>query len=129
MEPHLGRRKPTILYEYPSDLAALAELKKDDDRFAERFEFYVEGLELGDAYTELTDWEEQLARFELEEAERSRLGKIAHPIDMDFIEALKVGMPRAGGIAVGVDRLIMLFADASDIADTLFFPAKDLFQT
>ena len=129
VEPHLGRRKPTILYEYPSDLAALAELKKDDDRFAERFEFYVEGLELGDAYTELTDWEEQLARFELEEAERSRLGKIAHPIDMDFIEALKVGMPRAGGIAVGVDRLIMLFADASDIADTLFFPAKDLFQT
>ncbi len=129
IEPHLGRGKPTIICEYPSDLAALAKLKTGDDRFAERFEFYIEGLELGDAYSELTDWEEQLARFELEEAERKRLDKVEHPIDMDFIEALKVGMPRAGGIAVGVDRLIMLFADASDIADTLFFPAKDLFDS
>lgn len=128
IEPHLGRGKPTIIYDYPASQAALSRKKKSDPRFAERFEFYIEGLELGDAYSELTDWEEQLARFKEEEAERKRLGKVMHPMDMDFIEALKTGMPPAGGIAVGVDRLIMLFADATDIADTLFFPAKDLFE-
>lgn len=127
VEPHLGRGKPTILYDYPAAVAALSRTKKSDPRFAERFEFYIEGLELGDAYTELTDWKEQLARFKLEDEERRRQGKVEHPIDMDFIEALKAGMPLAGGIAVGVDRLIMLFADVTDIADTMFFPARELF--
>lgn len=126
VEPHLGRGRPTILYDYPIALAALSQKKKSDPRFAERFEFYIEGLELGDGYSELTEWKEQLARFQSEYEERKRLGKVEHPIDMDFIEALKAGMPKSGGIAVGVDRLIMLFADARDIADTLFFPAKEL---
>ena len=99
-----------------------------DPRFAERFEFYIEGLELGDAYSELTDAEEQLMRFKDEAAERKRLKKISHPVDMDFIEALWVGTPASGGIAVGVDRLIMLFADVVDIADTLFFPSGDLLK-
>lgn len=128
IEPKLGRGKPSIIYEYPAVLAALSRRKKSDPRFAERFEFYIEGLELGDAYSELTDWREQLERFEEEKNERRRLGKVDHPIDYDFIDALKTGMPPAGGIAVGVDRLIMLFADAKDIADTMFFPAKDLFD-
>ncbi len=128
VEPKLGRGKPTILYDYPIAVAALSRKKRSDPRFAERFEFYIEGLELGDAYSELTDWKEQLARFRLEDGERKRLGKVGHPIDMDFIDALKAGMPRAGGIAVGVDRLIMLFADVTDIADTLFFPAGELFD-
>lgn len=128
VEPNLGRGKPTIIYEYPASLAALARTKPGDPRFAERFEFYIEGLELGDAYSELIDWKEQLARFHEEEKERKRLGKVDHPVDMDFIEALKIGMPESGGIAVGVDRLIMLFADVTDIADTLFFPMRDLFE-
>jgi lysyl-tRNA synthetase class 2 len=128
IEPKLGRGKPTIIYEYPAALAALSRRKKSDPRFAERFEFYIEGLELGDAYSELTDWREQQRRFEEEQDERRRLGKTDHPIDSDFIDALKAGMPDAGGIAVGVDRLIMLFADVRDIADTMFFPAKDLFS-
>lgn len=128
IEPRLGRGKPTIVYDYPVALAALSQKKKSDPRFAERFEFYIEGLELGDAYSELTDWKEQQARFDEEQRERKRLGKVEHPIDTDFIEALKAGMPKAGGIAVGVDRLIMLYADVSDIADTLFFPGKDLFD-
>jgi elongation factor P--(R)-beta-lysine ligase len=128
IEPHLGRGKPTIIYDYPVSLAALSRKKKSDPRFAERFEFYIEGLELGDAYSELTDATEQLGRFKEEEAARRRLEKIRHPIDMDFIRALQVGMPAAGGIAVGVDRLIMLFANVTDIADTLFFPAGDLFD-
>lgn len=128
VEPHLGRGKPTILYDYPAAVAALSRTKHSDPRFAERFELYIEGLELGDAYSELTDWKEQLDRFNLEYEERKRLGKVEHPIDMDFIEALKVGMPPAGGIAVGVDRLIMLFADVRDIANTMFFPAGELFE-
>jgi elongation factor P--(R)-beta-lysine ligase len=128
IEPHLGVGRPTIIYDYPAELAALSRKKKSDPRFAERFEFYIEGLELGDAYSELTDADEQLARFRSESRERKRLGKILHPIDTDFIEALRVGMPAAGGIAVGVDRLIMLMADVTDIADTLLFPAKDLFD-
>lgn len=127
VEPHLGRGKPTIIYDYPVILAALSKKKKTDPRFAERFEFYIEGLELGDAYSELTDWKEQAERFKSEEKERQQLGKTPHPIDTDFIDALKVGMPETGGIAVGVDRLIMLFADVANIADTMFFPAKDLF--
>ncbi len=127
IEPHLGRGKPTIVYDYPVALAALSRKKASDSRLAERFEFYIEGLELGDAYSELTDAKEQLKRFDDETQERKRLGKVEHPIDMDFIDALKVGMPAAGGIAVGVDRLIMLFADVMDIADTLFFPGKELF--
>lgn len=127
VEPKLGRGKPTIIYDYPVTLAALSRTKETDPRFAERFEFYIEGLELGDAYSELTDWKEQRARFQDEQEERKRLGKTEHPIDDDFIEALKAGMPKTGGIAVGVDRLIMLFANVTDIADTLFFPAIDLF--
>lgn len=128
VEPRLGRGKPTIIYDYPVALAALSKKKKSDPRFAERFEFYIEGLELGDAYSELTDWKEQEERFKSEEKERQQLGKTPHPIDTDFIDALKVGMPETGGIAVGVDRLIMLFADVANIADTMFFPAKDLFN-
>ena len=128
IEPKLGRGKPTIIYDYPIALAALSQKKRNDPRFAERFEFYIEGLELGDAYSELTDWKEQQSRFRAEQKERDRLGKTAHPIDTDFITALKAGMPKAGGIAVGVDRLSMLFANVTDIADTLFFPARDLFS-
>ncbi len=128
VEPHLGRGKPTILYDYPVALAALSKKKQSDPRYAERFEFYIEGLELGDAYSELTDPDEQLARFISEEKEKVKMGKVNHPIDIDFIDALREGMPSAGGIAVGVDRLIMLFANVTDIADTLFFPKKDLFE-
>lgn len=128
VEPHLGRGKPTIVYDYPAALAALSRKKPCNPKLAERFEFYIEGLELGDAYSELTDAKEQLKRFQEETQERKRLGKVTHPIDMDFISALKVGMPEAGGIAVGVDRLIMLFANVTDIADTMFFPGKELFS-
>lgn len=128
VEPKLGRGRPTILYEFPGSMAALARKKPSDPRFAERFEFYIEGLELGDCYSELTDAKEQEERFKKELAEVKRLGKTAYDFDHDFIEALKVGLPECSGIAVGVDRLVMLFADVTDIADTLFFPAKELFS-
>jgi len=128
VEPHLGQGKPTILYEFPSVVAALAKLKTSDPRFAERFEFYIAGLELGDAYSELTDPVEQEERFTKELKELKRLGKTTYDYDHDFIEALKVGLPKCSGIAVGVDRLVMLLADTTDIADTLFFPAKEEFE-
>ena len=127
IEPHLGRGKPTILYEFPSVMGALAKKKVADLRFAERFEFYIEGLELGDCYSELTDWKEQQERFEKELKEIKRLGKTMYDYDHDFIEALKVGLPTCSGIAVGVDRLIMLFANAKTIQEKLLFPADELF--
>jgi elongation factor P--(R)-beta-lysine ligase len=128
VEPHLGKGRPTILYEFPIELAALARKKPNDPRFAERFEFYIEGLELGDAYGELTDWKEQQERFVKETEKRKKLGKTSHPTDIDFIDALQKGMPKSAGIAVGVDRLIMLFSDTRDIRDTLFFPSEELFS-
>ena len=128
IEPNLGKGKPTILYDFPSVMGALARKKKSDPRFVERFEFYIEGLELGDCYSELTDPKEQEARFQSELAQIKRLGKTSYEFDRDFIEALKVGLPACSGIAVGVDRLIMLFADARKIQDILFFPSEELFS-
>jgi len=128
VEPHLGRGKPTILYEFPGSMAALARRKQSDPRFAERFEFYIEGLELGDCYSELTDWREQQSRFENELKELKRSGKTMYDYDHDFIEALKIGLPDCSGIAIGVDRLVMLFADVKTIQETLLFPANELFE-
>lgn len=128
IEPHLGVGKPTILYEFPGSMGALARKKKSDPRFAERFEFYIQGLELGDCYSELTDWKEQKERFEHELKEIKRSGKTLYDYDHDFISALKVGLSDCSGIAVGVDRLIMLFANAKTIQETLLFPADELFD-
>jgi lysyl-tRNA synthetase class 2 len=127
IEPHLGIGRPTILYDYPASMAALARRKPDDPRYAERFEFYIGGVELGNAFSELTDPDEQLARLTQEQAERAELGKTRYEIDLDFIAALRAGMPPAAGIAVGVDRLVMLFAGVATIQDTLWFPAGELF--
>jgi elongation factor P--(R)-beta-lysine ligase len=128
IEPHLGKDTPTIIYEFPGCLAALSKKKKENPKFAERFEWYIGGLELGDCYTELTDWKEQQNRFDRELAEIKRLGKTSYDYDHDFIDALKTGMPDTSGIAVGLDRLIMLFTDTTRITDTLFFPSTELFE-
>jgi len=128
VEPMLGKTGPTILYDYPVAQAALSKKKVDDPRFAERFEVFMAGLELGNCFSELTDWREQEARCLNDLDERRKLGKTEFPMDTDFIEALKMGMPETGGIAVGVDRLVALFADTSDIAETLFFPVGEMFE-
>jgi lysyl-tRNA synthetase class 2 len=128
IEPQLGKSGPTILYDYPVSQAALSKKKVDDPRFAERFEVFMAGLELGNCFSELTDWREQEARCLADLEERRKLGKTEFPMDSDFIEALKMGMPETGGIAVGVDRLVALFADTPDIADTLFFPVAEMFE-
>ena len=127
IEPHLGRSVPTILYDYPASMAALARRKNDDPRYAERFECYIGGIELGNAFSELTDADEQRARLEAERAERAALGKAMYAIDTDFLRALRVGMPPSAGIAVGVDRVVMLFAGVDTIQETLWFPADEIF--
>lgn len=127
IEPHLGVGRPTILCDYPASQAALSRKKPEDPRFAERFEVYLAGVELGNAFTELTDAEEQEARCRADLEERKALGKEEFPLDEEFIEALRMGMPPTGGIAVGVDRLIMLLTNQPDIQHTVAFPADELF--
>ena len=127
IEPFLGVQKPTILYEYPASQAALSRKKPEDPRFAERFEVYLAGIELGNAFTELTDANEQEARCRADLEERKALGKEPFPLDEEFISALRMGMPPTGGIAVGVDRLVMLLTNQPDIQHTVAFPADELF--
>ena len=116
IEPELGKVRPTVLYDYPIAQAALAK-KCCDPRYAERAEVYLAGMELANIFSELTDWEEQEARCKADLLERKKLGKTEYPMDTEFIEALKSGMPETGGIAVGVDRLVMLFSDAKNIRE------------
>jgi lysyl-tRNA synthetase class 2 len=128
IEPELARYDtPVILKEYPASQAALSKRKASDPRFAERFEVYIGGIELGNAFTELTDAQEQRTRFEADLALRRTLGKVPYEMDEDYLAAL-ASLPPTGGIAVGVDRLVMLLADAASIEETLFFPFADLFE-
>ncbi len=117
IESHLGTNGyPTVLYDYPIEFAALSK-PNPDGRTAARFEFYIEGVELGNCYSELTDWKLQEERFGKEYEERQKSGKIGHPVDWGFIDSLKKGLPDSTGIAIGVERLGMIFADVTDIAD------------
>ena len=121
VEPHLGMGRPTILTRYPASEAALARLCPDDCRFAQRFELYACGVELANAFVELTDAAEQRQRFLLAEAERHRIYGETLPLDEEFLAAL-AGMPNACGIALGFDRLVMLATDADSIEDVLWAP-------
>jgi len=121
-------RRPVFVYDYPASQAALSRKKAEDPRFAERFEVYLAGLELGNCFSELTDAAEQSLRLEADVAERKRLGKTEYPADADLIAALKSGVPETAGIAVGVDRLVMLAADAAGISETLLFPGEEIFE-
>lgn len=125
VEPHLGSPKPTFLYDYPVPMAALARLKPEDARFAERFELYMGGLELANAFSELTDPEEQRTRFQQEKARRMELGKETYPLPEKFLAALDL-MPEAAGIALGIDRLTMIFSDRATIDEVVAFTPEDL---
>jgi elongation factor P--(R)-beta-lysine ligase len=121
IEPHLGAGVPCVLIDYPVSLAALARPRADDPRLAERFEVYVCGLELANAFGELTDPGVQRARFQADMALKERLYGVRHPVDEDFLDALAI-MPEAAGIAMGFDRLAMLCAGVEDIRDVLWAP-------
>lgn len=129
IEPRIAELKtPVFLYDYPASQAALSRKKPSDPRFAERFEVYIAGLELGNAFSELIDADEQEARLREDLKLRAEMGRKTYELDEDFIEALHSGMPETGGIAVGVDRLIMLLADVPSIHETMFFPVQDVFD-
>ena len=115
IEPNLPKG-PLFLMDYPAPAASLARLKADDPRVAERWELYVDGLELANAFTELVDPVEQRRRFELALEERRALGEADYPLDEEFLDAL-ARMPPSGGVALGVDRLVMLACGVSSIAD------------
>jgi elongation factor P--(R)-beta-lysine ligase len=121
IEPHLGVGAPTILYDYPVAMAALARVKPEDARLAERFELYVGGLELANGFGELTDPAIQRARFLADQDKKRRRYGIAYPIDEDFLTALGA-MPESAGIALGLDRLVMLATGAGHIEDVLWAP-------
>jgi len=128
IEPKIVKdHRPFFIYDYPISQASLSKPAKDL-RFAERFEVFLDKIELGNCFSELTDAKEQRGRFELEKREREKAGKTKYPIDEDLIKALESGLPTVSGIAVGVDRLVMLAANVSSIAETLFFPGKELFD-
>ncbi len=127
VEPHLGMDCPTFLYEYPVSMAALSKVSGRDRRYAERFELYIGGLEIANAFTELTDAAEQRLRLQEERALRLSLGRFDHGLDEDFLAALEEGMPDAGGIALGVDRLVMLLLGEEDIRNVVAFPADSMF--
>jgi len=121
IEPHLGRGRATLLYEYPLPLAALARAKPGSGQVAERFELYACGVELANAFGELADVIEQRARFEVAMAEKQRIHRERYPIDEDFLDAL-ARMPQACGIALGFDRLVMLATGAERIDEVIWAP-------
>ena len=122
IEPLLGIGTPTILYDYPIAMAALARAKPEDARLAERFELYVCGLELANAFGELTDAAVQRRRFLADQQRKQARYGTTYPIDEDFLAALAHGMPESAGIALGVDRLVMLASGAERIEDVLWAP-------
>ena len=114
--------QPTFLYGHPVEISPLTKKNPEDPRFVDRFELFIGGKEFANAYTELNDPIDQLARFEEQLKERDLGNEEANDIDMDFIEALEYGMPPAGGIGYGIDRLCMLFTESESIRDVILFP-------
>ena len=121
VEPKIGQQRPAAVYYFPSSQAALAQISSEDHRVAERFEFYYKGLELANGFNELTDAAEQLHRFERDNKQRQAMGLPTRQIDQRFISALQHGVPQSAGVALGVDRLLMIALGQQNIADVLSF--------
>lgn len=122
VEPKLGQEAPCFVSHFPASQAALARIDKDDARVARRFELFYQGLELANGFWELTDAQQQRARFVADNAKRIESGLPQQPIDEAFLAALEHGLPDCSGVAVGVDRLLMLKLGTRDIAAVLAFP-------
>lgn len=124
VEPQLGRGRLTFLYDYPASDAALARVRPGTPPLAERFEAYIEGVEIANGFQELTDPAEQRARFERERDARRAQGLAAVPYDERLLAAMEHGLPRCGGVALGFDRLVMIAAGARSIEEVLPFPIE-----
>jgi lysyl-tRNA synthetase class 2 len=112
--------QPTILYDFPTDISPLSKCRKDDPSLVERFEIYVAGMELGNAFSELNDPAEQERRFRQQVEKGGE--EVPREVDMDYIRALAHGMPPTAGEGIGIDRLTMLFTDSHSIREVILFP-------
>lgn len=125
IEPRLGVKQPAFIHDYPAERGALARLRHDDPTVAERFELYIGGIELANAFSELTDPAEQRSRFIHEAAVRNSLGRHSYPLPEKFLREL-AAMPPSAGIALGVDRLVMVLLDAASIDEVVAFTPEEL---
>lgn len=124
IEPVIGQSRPCFIYGFPASQASLATLNQDDNRIADRFEVYYKGAELANGFHELSSPEEQRARFIRDNEKRKQALRPTKPIDERFLSALKAGLPACSGVALGVDRLLMLKMHANHIQDVINFPVS-----
>lgn len=125
VEPKIGLERPVAVYHFPATQAALAQISSEDHRVAERFEFYYKGLELANGFNELTDASEQQHRFEQDNRLRQKMGLPEREIDHRFLAALQAGMPHCAGVALGVDRLLMIALNAESIKEVMAFTVEN----
>lgn len=121
VEPKIGQERPVAIYHFPATQAALAQISTEDYRVAERFEFYFKNVELANGFHELQDANEQIRRFNQDNIQRGHLGLAPQEIDKRFLAALKAGIPNCSGVALGVDRLLMLAMDKESIKEVISF--------
>ncbi|WP_299019645.1 elongation factor P--(R)-beta-lysine ligase [uncultured Photobacterium sp.] len=124
VESKIGQQVPAFVYDFPASQAALAQISPNDQRVAERFEVYFKGIELANGFHELADGDEQLARFEEDNRKRLKMGLEPQPIDHHLVEALRAGFPDCAGVALGIDRLIMLAQGLDHIDQVTAFPIQ-----
>lgn len=127
VEPQLGLDKPVFLTNYPAAFAPLAK-SCSDPRFKQRFELYLGGVEIADGYSELTDPVEQARQFDQEVKSRKKLGLKDYPVDNEFLAALEVGLPACSGVALGLDRLVMLLLNKTSLDEVTFFTGREIFH-